>query len=175
MAHFMLEHCSLETVTFNLLTSKLICHLQVICSTFSFIFSFLELSWVRGRHGTGQTDRQTNGHNLYCNLLDRGPHTVVEFWNRKLLVILKLKLILLAFQGHTSVMRSFQYVTHGIPGSGQKRRWSNRSFTIAGGRNWHALLYRPKPIHCNYQFVHYSGFCRICPSILNRFKPNLQA
>ena len=38
-----------------------------------------------------------------------------------------------------------------------------------------SLLYRPKPIHCNYQFVHYSGFCRISPSILNRFKPNLQA
>ena len=37
------------------------------------------------------------------------------------------------------------------------------------------LLYRPKPIHCNYQFVHYSGFCRLSPSILNRFKPNLQA
>ena len=37
------------------------------------------------------------------------------------------------------------------------------------------LLYWPKPIHCNYQFVHYSGFCRISPSILNRFKPNLQA
>jgi len=37
------------------------------------------------------------------------------------------------------------------------------------------LLYRPKPIHCNYQFVHYSGFCRISPSILNRFQPNLQA
>jgi len=25
------------------------------------------------------------------------------------------------------------------------------------------------------QFVHYSGFCRISPSILNRFTPNLQA
>ena len=37
------------------------------------------------------------------------------------------------------------------------------------------LLYRPKPIHCNYQLVHYSGFSRISPSILNRFKPNLQA
>jgi len=37
------------------------------------------------------------------------------------------------------------------------------------------LLYRPKPVHCNYQFVHYSGFCRISPSILNRFKQNLQA
>ena len=36
-------------------------------------------------------------------------------------------------------------------------------------------LYRHKPIHCNYQFVHYSGFSRISPSILNRFKPNLQA
>ena len=36
------------------------------------------------------------------------------------------------------------------------------------------LLYRPKPIHCNYQYVHYSGFRRISPSILNRFKPNLQ-
>ena len=32
-----------------------------------------------------------------------------------------------------------------------------------------------RPIHCNYQFVHYSVFCRISPSILNRFKPNLQA
>ena len=31
------------------------------------------------------------------------------------------------------------------------------------------------PIHCNYQLAHYSGFCRISPSILNRFKPNLQA
>jgi len=32
------------------------------------------------------------------------------------------------------------------------------------------------PIHCNYQLAHYSGFCRISPSIkiLNRFKPNLQ-
>jgi len=29
--------------------------------------------------------------------------------------------------------------------------------------------------HCNYQLAHYSGFCRISPSILNRFKPNLQA
>jgi len=38
-----------------------------------------------------------------------------------------------------------------------------------------SLLYRPKPIHCNYQLAHYSGFCRISPSILNRFKPNLQA
>jgi len=28
---------------------------------------------------------------------------------------------------------------------------------------------------CNYQFVHYSGFCRISPSILNRFTPNLKA
>ena len=37
------------------------------------------------------------------------------------------------------------------------------------------LLYRPKPIHCNYQLAHYSGFRRISPSILNRFKPNLQA
>jgi len=36
-------------------------------------------------------------------------------------------------------------------------------------------LYRPKPIHCNYQLVHYSGFCRISPSILNRFKPNSHA
>jgi len=34
---------------------------------------------------------------------------------------------------------------------------------------------RPKLIHCNYQFVHYSSFCKISPSILNRFKPNLQA
>ena len=40
---------------------------------------------------------------------------------------------------------------------------------------WLLLLYRPKPIHCNYQLAHYSGFCRISPSILNRFKPNLQA
>ena len=31
------------------------------------------------------------------------------------------------------------------------------------------------PIHCNYQLAHYSGFWRISPSILNRFKPNLQA
>ena len=31
------------------------------------------------------------------------------------------------------------------------------------------------PIHCNYQLAHYSGFCRIAPSILNRSKPNLQA
>ena len=38
-----------------------------------------------------------------------------------------------------------------------------------------SLLCRPKPIHCNYQLAHYSGFCRISPSILNRFKPNLQA
>jgi len=37
------------------------------------------------------------------------------------------------------------------------------------------FLYRPKPIHCNYQLVRYSVFCRISPSILNRFKPNLQA
>jgi len=36
-------------------------------------------------------------------------------------------------------------------------------------------LHRPKPIHCNYSLAHYSGFCRISPSILNRFKPNLQA
>ena len=36
-------------------------------------------------------------------------------------------------------------------------------------------LYRPKPIHCNYHVGHYSGFSRISPSILNRFKPNLQA
>ena len=36
-----------------------------------------------------------------------------------------------------------------------------------------SFLYRPKPIHCNYQLAHYSGFCRISPSILNRFKPNL--
>jgi len=36
------------------------------------------------------------------------------------------------------------------------------------------LLYRPKPIHCNYQFVHYSGFSRISPATLNRFEPNLQ-
>ena len=38
-----------------------------------------------------------------------------------------------------------------------------------------ALLYRPKPIHCNYHVGHYSGFCRISPSILNRFTPNVQA
>ena len=31
------------------------------------------------------------------------------------------------------------------------------------------------PIHCNYQLAHYSGFCRISRSILNRFQPNLQA
>ena len=31
------------------------------------------------------------------------------------------------------------------------------------------------PIHCNYQLAHYSGFCRISPSVLNRFKRNLQA
>ena len=37
------------------------------------------------------------------------------------------------------------------------------------------LLYRPKPIHCNYQLAHYSFFCRLSPSILNRFKPTLQA
>jgi len=36
-------------------------------------------------------------------------------------------------------------------------------------------LYRPKPIHCNYQFVHYSAFRRISPSILNWFTPNLHA
>jgi len=40
-------------------------------------------------------------------------------------------------------------------------------------------LHRPEPIYCNCQFAHYSGFCRISPSIspsiLNRFKPNLQA
>ena len=28
------------------------------------------------------------------------------------------------------------------------------------------LLYRPKPIHCNYQLAHYSGFCRISPTVL---------
>ena len=37
------------------------------------------------------------------------------------------------------------------------------------------LIVSARPIHCNYQFVHYSGLCRISPSILNRFKPNLQA
>ena len=37
------------------------------------------------------------------------------------------------------------------------------------------LLYRPKPIYCNRQVGHYSGFSRISPSILNRFTPNLQA
>ena len=31
------------------------------------------------------------------------------------------------------------------------------------------------PIHCNYQLAHYTGFCRISRSILNRFQPNLQA
>jgi len=31
------------------------------------------------------------------------------------------------------------------------------------------------PIHCNYQLAHYTGFCRIYRSILNRFQPNLQA
>ena len=31
------------------------------------------------------------------------------------------------------------------------------------------------PIHCNYQLAHNTGFCRISPSILNRFQPNLQA
>ena len=30
------------------------------------------------------------------------------------------------------------------------------------------------PIHCNYQLAHYSGFCRISRSVLNRFQPNLQ-
>ena len=37
------------------------------------------------------------------------------------------------------------------------------------------LLYRPKPIYCNYSVVHYSGFSRIYMSTLNGFKPNLQA
>jgi len=31
------------------------------------------------------------------------------------------------------------------------------------------------PIHCNYQLAHYTGFCRISRSFLNRFQPNLQA
>ena len=30
------------------------------------------------------------------------------------------------------------------------------------------------PIHCNYQLAHYSSFCRISRSILNRFQPHLQ-
>ena len=45
---------------------------------------------------------------------------------------------------------------------------------------WVVVVYRLDfciglPIHCNYQLAHYSGFCRISPSILNRFTPNLQA
>jgi len=28
-----------------------------------------------------------------------------------------------------------------------------------GSYNFKLLLYRPKPIHCNYQLAHYSGFC----------------
>jgi len=31
------------------------------------------------------------------------------------------------------------------------------------------------PIHCNYQLAHYTGFCRISRSILNRIPLNLQA
>jgi len=30
------------------------------------------------------------------------------------------------------------------------------------------------PIHCNYHLAHYSGFCRISRSILNRFNLNLK-
>jgi len=56
----------------------------------------------------------------------------------------------------------------------RKRRLNQGSFVLLYFR-LSTLLYRPKPIHCNYQLVHYSGFCRISPSILNRFTPNLQA
>ena len=49
------------------------------------------------------------------------------------------------------------------------------NFKFSNSTKLELFLYRPKPIHYNYQLVHYSDFCRISPSILNRFKPNLQA
>jgi len=49
--------------------------------------------------------------------------------------------------------------------------WSTKIYGISFKSNYCIGL----PIHCNYQLAHYSGFCRISPSILNRFKPNLQA
>jgi len=41
----------------------------------------------------------------------------------------------------------------------------NMKLIVLGG--WWQLvlcvsLYRPKPIYCNYQLAHFSGFCRIC-------------
>ena len=38
-----------------------------------------------------------------------------------------------------------------------------------------ANYYIGLPIHCNNQLAHYTSFCQISRSILNRFQPNLQA
>ena len=51
-------------------------------------------------------------------------------------------------------------------------QWQSPQFIVASP--YGIYLYRPKPIHCSYSLAHYSGFRRISPSILNRFKPNSQ-
>ena len=142
----------------------------------------------RKSHGTRfrlvpKSTNLNDGHYELCFKIHAFSETAMNIWMNTDLCYQRqiCRSMTLVYGNILRCMRIFA----GIPWRGASNEWGCRkrqfsvlSLTISSADlevRPTLLSALPLLVSCNYQLVHYSGFCRISPSILNRFKPNLQA